>query len=66
MNLLYNSRAHNQRWGIRDGFIYPVADPRLVLNVKVTHFKTTMHTYSHPIQLRRKKRVPRSSLLFVN
>ncbi|CEP07761.1 hypothetical protein [Parasitella parasitica] len=23
--------AHNQRWGIRDGFIYAVADPSLVL-----------------------------------
>ncbi|KAI9338436.1 hypothetical protein BD770DRAFT_400708 [Pilaira anomala] len=23
--------AHNQRWGIRDGFVYTVADPRLVL-----------------------------------
>lgn len=28
-------RAHNQRWGIRDGFIYAVADPRLVLDTKV-------------------------------
>ncbi|KAL9559990.1 hypothetical protein PS6_000475 [Mucor atramentarius] len=26
--------AHNQRWGIRDGFVYPVADPRLVLDTK--------------------------------
>ncbi|KAI7901144.1 uncharacterized protein BX663DRAFT_515090 [Cokeromyces recurvatus] len=23
--------AHNQRWGLRDGFIYVVADPRIVL-----------------------------------
>ncbi|KAI8880714.1 carbohydrate-binding module family 13 protein [Backusella circina FSU 941] len=26
--------AHNQRWGIRDGFIYAVADPRVVLDSK--------------------------------
>ncbi|KAI8975527.1 hypothetical protein BDF20DRAFT_822229, partial [Mycotypha africana] len=26
--------AHNQRWQIRDGFIYAVADPRLVLTLK--------------------------------
>ncbi|KAI9476501.1 MAG: hypothetical protein EXX96DRAFT_577376 [Benjaminiella poitrasii] len=24
--------AHNQRWGIRDGFIYAAADPRIVLD----------------------------------
>ncbi|CAO3682762.1 unnamed protein product [Rhizopus stolonifer] len=26
--------AHNQRWGIRDGYIYASADPRLVLDVE--------------------------------
>lgn len=36
LTILYPyGRAHNQRWGIRDGFIYPVADPRLVLDTKV-------------------------------
>ncbi|CAO3646537.1 unnamed protein product [Mucor hiemalis] len=35
--LQYNRKktmAHNQRFGIRDGFIYAVADPRLVLDAK--------------------------------
>ncbi|RCH86057.1 Altered inheritance of mitochondria protein 1 [Rhizopus azygosporus] len=26
--------AHNQRWGIRDGYIYALADPRLVLDIE--------------------------------
>ncbi|KAI7877326.1 uncharacterized protein EV154DRAFT_62178 [Mucor mucedo] len=26
--------THNQRWGIRDGFVYVVADPRLVLDTQ--------------------------------
>ncbi|KAI8074362.1 uncharacterized protein B0P05DRAFT_548257 [Gilbertella persicaria] len=35
--LQYNRKktmTHNQRWGMRDHFIYAVADPRLVLNAK--------------------------------
>lgn len=35
--LQYNRKktmAHNQRFGIRDGFIYAVADPRLVIDAK--------------------------------
>ncbi|SAM02508.1 hypothetical protein [Absidia glauca] len=28
------TRAHNQRWGYRDGFIYSRADPRIVLDIK--------------------------------
>ncbi|CEI95919.1 hypothetical protein G6F70_001921 [Rhizopus microsporus] len=26
--------THNQRWGIRDGYIYALADPRLVLDLE--------------------------------
>ncbi|KAI7870428.1 hypothetical protein BDF14DRAFT_1774212 [Spinellus fusiger] len=26
--------AHNQRWGYREGFLYIVADPRYVLEIK--------------------------------
>ncbi|KAI8341822.1 ricin B lectin domain-containing protein [Chlamydoabsidia padenii] len=29
-----STRAHNQRWGYRDGFIYSRADPRIVLDIK--------------------------------
>ncbi|KAG2204350.1 hypothetical protein INT47_009392 [Mucor saturninus] len=35
--LQYNRKktmTHNQRWGIRDGFVYVVADPRLVLDTQ--------------------------------
>ncbi|KAG1122110.1 hypothetical protein G6F42_011787 [Rhizopus arrhizus] len=27
-------RAHNQRWGFRDGYVYCLADPRLVLDIR--------------------------------
>ncbi|SAM02374.1 hypothetical protein [Absidia glauca] len=29
-----HTRAHNQRWGYRDGFVYIRADPRIVLDIK--------------------------------
>ncbi|KAI8991560.1 ricin B lectin domain-containing protein, partial [Mycotypha africana] len=28
------TQAHNQRWGYRDGYIYCLADPRLVLDIR--------------------------------
>jgi hypothetical protein len=34
--LYYLNRAHNQRWNFRDGYIYASADPRLVLDTKVS------------------------------
>jgi hypothetical protein len=29
-------RAHNQRWGYHDGYIHVLADPRLVLDIRVS------------------------------
>lgn len=40
-------RAHNQRWGIRDGYVYALADPRIVLaaQVKLIHYTVRLIPY---------------------
>ncbi|ORE15077.1 hypothetical protein BCV71DRAFT_186088 [Rhizopus microsporus] len=42
--------THNQRWGIRDGYIYALADPRLVLDLEVTYEGTHIVTNSRRVE----------------
>ncbi|RUP51979.1 hypothetical protein BC936DRAFT_143865, partial [Jimgerdemannia flammicorona] len=51
--------AHNQRWGYRDGFIYSLADPNLVLDIKVN----TCSYLQHPITAHQPARILTFALL---
>ncbi|GAA5807635.1 hypothetical protein MFLAVUS_001005 [Mucor flavus] len=44
--------AHNQRWGICDGFVYAVADPRLVLVAEddASHIKVGVKSNENELQ----------------
>lgn len=40
-------RAHNQKWGYHDGFVHVLADPRLVLDIRVSFIIFCQHSLWH-------------------